>query len=130
MTRNDYGNFGGTSGATPHVTGVIGLIYATQCTVFQNLAKSDPAKAALVAKDMILHGVLLNESLRGISTTNGKLNAYRALKNTVSLCENCSPPAGIIIQPSELSFAVSWVNDQGTAKVNLRFREVTSKTDK
>jgi serine protease len=124
VTRNDYGTFGGTSAATPHATGVIGLIYATQCNVFQNLAKSDPAKAALVAKDMILHGVLLNESMKGISTTNGKLNAYRALKNTISLCENCSPPAGIIIQPSELSFAVSWVNDQGTAKVNLRYREV------
>ena len=128
LTRTGYGLFGGTSGAAPHVTGVIGLLYSAPCNIFLKLAKSDPAAAALVAKDMILHGIAPNASMENISTTGGKLNANRALKNIMQLCNTCSPPAGLVIQKNDLSFKIYWHNEQGTSKINLRYRPNGSST--
>ncbi|MGB4838096.1 MAG: S8 family peptidase [Saprospiraceae bacterium] len=124
LTRTGYGPFGGTSGASPHVTGVIGLIYSAPCNIFQNLVKTDPAAAALVAKDMILHGTLPNATLKDITTTGGKLNANRAVRNIMKLCQNCSIPAGIIIKTEDLLLRIFWQNDQGSSQVNIRYRQV------
>lgn len=121
LTRNDYGAFGGTSGATPHVTGVVGLLYATPCPVFDSIYHYSPSSAALIAKDMILNGATKIPSLQGITTTGGKLNVFRAVSNLKSICENCSPPAGISISPMDESLSVSWVS--GTEQnLNLRYR--------
>lgn len=123
LTRTGYGNFGGTSGATPHVTGVIGLLYSAPCTQFQNLVKSDPAKAALVAKDMILNGVVDNPSLKDITTTGGKLNALRALTNVISLCGPCSTPAGITLSAMDRNITVNWITETGNNNVSMRYRK-------
>lgn len=122
LTRNDYGTFGGTSGATPHVAGVIGLLYSTPCMVFDSISKKNPGAAALIAKDMILNGVSLLSSLKGITTTGGKLNAYRSVSNLQSLCETCTPPSGITLAPIDESLIVSWVSGSETI-IDLRYRK-------
>ncbi|MGB1248175.1 MAG: S8 family serine peptidase, partial [Chitinophagales bacterium] len=38
-----YDGFGGTSGATPHVAGAIGLLYSAPCSSFATLYETDPA---------------------------------------------------------------------------------------
>tara|TARA_A100000171_G_C2139907_1_gene154165 strand:+ start:7913 stop:9544 length:1632 start_codon:yes stop_codon:yes gene_type:complete len=77
---NSYGGFGGTSGATPHVTGAIALLYSAPCQSFADLAISDPAQAAKDVRDYIFAGVDPNPSLEGITTTGGRLNLNNALQ--------------------------------------------------
>lgn len=76
---NEYGPGGGTSAATPHVTGTIGLLYASPCLNFAKLSKSNPSLAALKAKEYILNGVDLKLTLAGKTVTGGRLNVHKAL---------------------------------------------------
>jgi len=76
---NGYGGFGGTSGATPHVTGTIGLLYSAPSMGFAELAISDPAEAALKVRQYILGSVDPNSSLEGRTVTGGRLNVHQSL---------------------------------------------------
>ncbi|MBK9735959.1 MAG: S8 family serine peptidase [Saprospiraceae bacterium] len=120
---NGYRTFGGTSGATPHVSGMVGLLYAVPCAAFSNLAKDQPANAALIAKDMILHGVISNNSLQGITTSGGKLNAFRSISNMMKLCEPCSVPAGIRYEMDDLSMKIDWASNSGSSEIKVRYRK-------
>jgi serine protease len=84
-----YGGFGGTSSATPHVAGVIGLLYSGPCEKIASLSKSDPAMAALVIKDLILNSVTPNDALARRTTTGGVLNAGLAMERSQKLCSDC-----------------------------------------
>lgn len=81
---NGYSGFGGTSGATPHVTGTIALLYSVHCSTFSDLYKTNPKLAAEKVRDFILEGVDANTSLDGITTTGGRLN----VNNSVLLMYN------------------------------------------
>lgn len=76
---NSYGGFGGTSGATPHVTGAVALLYSSPCVNYAALAKSHPDSAAWLAKEWILNGVDANNSLNNLTVTGGRLNLHKAL---------------------------------------------------
>lgn len=81
---NGYAGFGGTSGATPHVAGTIGLLYSVNCLNFANLAKNNPKAAAEAVKNFIMTTTDPLASLNGITVTEGRLNvngAVQALKN-------------------------------------------------
>ncbi len=82
-----YGTFGGTSLATPHVTGTIALLYSAPCSNFADLAIEDPALAARLIRDFILEGVDPNESLEGITTTGGRLNVNNSMQTLMANCE-------------------------------------------
>lgn len=74
-----YGTFGGTSAATPHVTGAIGLLYSLPCKDLMMQAKQFPAETALLLKKVILDGVDKIESLDGKTVTGGRLNLFNSL---------------------------------------------------
>lgn len=125
VTRTGYGGFGGTSGATPHVTGMIGLLYSVPCMKFDSIYHADPSAAALIAKDMILHGVSQIPALNNITTTGGKLNAFKAAANLKSLCETCSPPSGISVTADDEQLIVSWVSGS-EPYIPIRYRSADS----
>lgn len=95
---NDYGAFGGTSGATPHVTGTVALLYAAPCPVWAAYQRAHPDSAALLVKQAILSSTTPNASLAGRTLTGGKINAGGAmlwLMDHFNCLNSCFPPANL-----------------------------------
>jgi len=83
-------NFGGCSAASPHVAGVIALLYSLPCDLIGEMSESDPAGLALLMKRSIIEGAEPNSSLDGITVSGGRLNAYRSMLWWQSYCANPS----------------------------------------
>jgi len=82
----------GTSYATPHVTGTVGLIYSILSTDQLYQYNLDPSQAALDVKSIILNSVDQISALQNITVTGGRLNIYEALRYTI---ENHGATLGI-----------------------------------
>jgi subtilisin family serine protease len=115
---NSYAGFGGTSGATPHVTGAIALLYSAPCQGFADLAISDPAQAAKDVRDYIFAGVDPNPSLKGITTTGGRLNLNNSLQELMNDCEvlsaNSLENQSLALYPNPTTGLVSLANLKNT----------------
>jgi hypothetical protein len=81
-----YGIFNGTSAATPHVTGVIALLYSLPCSTFVSDALTQPAACARRVRDILLESVTPEPTLVNITTTEGRLNAAAAVRRVQDLC--------------------------------------------
>jgi subtilisin family serine protease len=80
---NRYGEFGGTSGAAPHVAGTIALLYSYPNNDWGLLQKNDPAAAALLLKQCLLRGAHRNQKLAN-SVAGGSLHigqSFQKLRN-------------------------------------------------
>lgn len=78
--NNGYNNnFGGCSSASPHVAGVIALMYGLPCADIGTMAMEAPAGTAALMKRSILEGAEPNSSLAGITVSGGRLNAYHSM---------------------------------------------------
>lgn len=124
---NGYGGFGGTSGATPHVTGAIGLLYSAPCNSLIQLAKSDPAAASLLVKNAILNGAESNESLNGITVTGGRLNLNTALLELLTTCSegDCLTPYALnTLQLDSTDYLFSWTGVGESLLYNFRIKKV------
>jgi subtilisin family serine protease len=74
-----YGDFGGTSGAAPHVTGAIALLYAYPNANWASMIKESPQEAALLIKSILLNSVDKKPSFKE-SVSGGRLNLGKAMK--------------------------------------------------
>ena len=121
----EYGGFGGTSGATPHVAGTIALMYSVDCPAYADLALDNPADMALAMKDMLLEGVTPNTSLSGNTVTGGRLNMYGAVEAVNSQCPRCSEvPEFFTNIPSSNTLQVSFfeLEDDQTIGYFIEYR--------
>jgi subtilisin family serine protease len=120
-----YSGFGGTSGATPHVSGIIALMYSLPCPELMSLAQADPAAAAALVRDAIFEGVDPNESLEGITTTGGRLNAFNTAQLLLSTCGPCPPPYGISISGiTDMDAIIDYTVSDSTLSAMMQIRPV------
>ena len=98
---NSFSSTGGTSFATPHVTGAVALIYSYPCERWSNFIKSNPKEAALQVKKWILTNTAPTFALENRSVSEGRLNFTRILEDLEFFCE------GNKLEPLNINFTLS-----------------------
>lgn len=125
ISRTGYRDFGGTSGATPHVAATAALLYSAPCQAFMDLSNNNPSQAALAVKDYILHGVTPNEAMSGITTTAGRLNINNAMENLLQSCGDCSQAYGAqAVEIDKFGAKLQFVDLGNLSTINLRYKAV------
>jgi len=79
-----YASFGGTSCATPHVTGAVALMYAASTCALETTYMDYPVESARAVRNAILNNVDKLPSLNGVTVTGGRLNLLRMITNCVA----------------------------------------------
>ncbi|TFH65732.1 MAG: hypothetical protein E4G91_01420 [Candidatus Zixiibacteriota bacterium] len=104
LPGNTYGDNTGTSMASPHVAGTIGLMYAAACPTFIAACRTNPGPMALQMKQYLLNGVDPIAALAGITVTGGRLNALHAIQQLQTFV------CGVLIQHTALPDTKETVN--------------------
>jgi serine protease len=130
LTQSNYGQFGGTSGATPHVAGAIALLYAAPCPTLTVLAKNAPHEAARMVRDAILQGGDINTSLIGITTTGKRLNIKNALDSIITHCSTntCIQPYSLSVGATDVQASLAWQALPSATSFTLHWRPVGALT--
>ncbi len=93
---NQYNVMSGTSMATPHIAGTVAAMYSAACCGLIDYSYEHPEEAALLIRDYILQGAEWISSMNNVTTTNGRLNLYRAIVNLNKYnCDSCDFSIGI-----------------------------------
>ncbi|MEQ1877310.1 MAG: S8 family serine peptidase [Bdellovibrionia bacterium] len=78
LPNNQTGNLTGTSMATPHIAGAIGLLHSLASKEFATMSVQKPGQAALMLKDAMIKSVDVIPSLKDVTVSGGRLNLAKA----------------------------------------------------
>lgn len=121
---NQYDYATGTSFATPMVAGLVGLLYASPCSDLIELAKTDPADAALEVKDLILQGTIPTPGLGYATLSGGRLNAARSMALLETPCLSCTSVEGLNASWEGNQVLIQWNSIINVPNSKLRWRVV------
>lgn len=89
--QSNYNNLTGTSMATPHVAGSIAAMFSAACPQLMNDYAQFPDSIAFAITQMLYGGSEQIPAMYNITSTNGRLNLYRAFKELEEYnCGNCA----------------------------------------
>jgi subtilisin family serine protease len=87
FSNNNYGNSTGTSMATPHVAGTVGLMYSAICPdVLQSYGTNYPGLALFMKDKLLDEGVDEVTGMTGLVKTGGRLNLNKSIRSVSDLC--------------------------------------------
>lgn len=138
QTASDFGAFGGTSCATPHVTGAVALLYSAPNIGLQDFYMQYPEEAARSVKRAILNNTDQRSSLQGVTVSGGRLNLFGMIKgykadNHVTIAEEVklwpNPASELLSINPDKNFGVDVVVEIFNAAGDLVMKERTSQTD-
>jgi hypothetical protein len=113
---SQYKEFTGTSSATPHVTGVVALMYSMSCNGnFFSDIWTDPGGIALRIRNIILESAKPNETLKDVTVTGRRLQADAALESLRQNCGDGPLPEG------NVHIETIWPNPVRAEEVNVKF---------
>jgi len=118
---DSYGDFGGTSGAAPQVTGAIALLYAYPNANWTAMIKESPQQAALLVKSILLNSVDKKAAFEK-SVSGGRLNVGKAMKELADYFSIPSETNLLAVYPSPASKTVrikASLTESGTYPVRV-----------
>jgi len=102
-----YETIGGTSMATPHVSGACALVWS----MYPHLKMSEVRQIVLDSADPL-------DSLDGLCVTEGRLNLYQALLRAhpleIEIEDNIADPNGSVVPEDEITFTITYGNPSPT----------------
>ena len=95
-----YAEFTGTSAASPHIAGAIGILYAANCELLIENSINVPKSAARIIKQAIMNSVTPVPSLAERTVSGGRLDLFNAMTELSLLCSD-----GTLTPRESLSFS-------------------------